>query len=344
MLQQRLYQNIKANLPKDPLPELSADQGVVFNIQRFTIHDGPGIRTEVFLKGCPLHCKWCSNPESMKLHPQVAVTSSRCVGVDNCGYCMAACPVEKEAMFRVEKGKVAAIDRDLCTDCLQCAEVCPANAIKMFGKQMTIAEVMKVILADQEFYDKSGGGVTVSGGEALVQWQFTAQLLRECKKKHLHTCLESALHCQEDILEKVYPYVDLVLTDIKHMDSAKHREYTGAGNETILNNIKKTVAMGKPLVIRIPVVPGHNDSEDNIRATAEFISNQLGNRVLQVQLLPYRPLGEEKYQALGLEYPMAGLERPERWEWETNIRHLAEVMKSYRVNAVAGTTTSIKPG
>ena len=316
-------------------------EGIVFNIQRYTIHDGPGIRTEVFLKGCPLRCKWCSNPESMKTGPEVGVYADRCIGVDKCGYCLSACPQSQDRVIFTADNKVTGIDREKCTNCNKCAESCPANALMTWGNKMTVTEVMKVILADREFYRKSGGGVTLSGGEVFLQWEFAFELLKECKENYLHTCVESALHVRTDILEKIYPYVDLVLTDIKHMNSTKHMEFTGVGNELILQNIKKTVEMNKPLVIRIPVVPEHNNCEENIRTTAEFIVNELHNRVNQVQLLPYRQLGTEKYSSLGIEYPMDDFKPVKRIVWEQNIIHLVKVMKSYGVPAVAGTTSKI---
>lgn len=316
-------------------------EGTIFNIQRYTIHDGPGIRTEVFFKGCPLRCKWCSNPEGIKNELQVGVYANRCIGVDKCGYCLSACLKYHDQVIITTDNKVTGIDREKCANCLKCAESCPANALMTWGDKMTIPEVMKVILADREFYRKSGGGVTLSGGEVLVQWEFAMELLKECKKNYLHTCVESSLHVSTDILERIYPYVDLVITDIKHMNPDMHMEFTGVGNELILKNIKGTVELNKPLVIRIPVVPEHNNSEENIRATAEFIVNELNNRVNQVQLLPYRQLGTEKYTSLGIEYPMADFKPVERSVWEQNIMHLVEVMKSYGVPAVAGSSSKI---
>lgn len=318
---------------------MSKEEGIVFNIQRYTIHDGPGIRTEVFLKGCPLHCKWCSNPESIKTEIEVGVFSNRCIGVDKCGYCLTACPQSQTGIFIIEDNNISGIDRLKCTSCGKCAEACPANALKNWGKKMTVPEVMQVLLADQAFYEKSGGGVTLSGGDMLMQWEFALEVLKSCKTHSLHTCIESALHYKTDVLDQVYPYVDLVITDMKHMDSAQHKKFTGVGNELILKNIKRTVELEMPLVIRIPVVPEHNNSEENIRASAEFIAKELGNRVKQVQLLPYRQLGTEKYTSLGLDYPMADMNPVERSEWEDNIRHLVEVMKEFGVPAVAGTTT-----
>lgn len=318
---------------------MSMEEGIVFNIQRYTIHDGPGIRTEVFLKGCPLHCLWCSNPESMKVEIEVGVFSYRCIGIDKCGYCLTACTQSQAGIFIIEDNKVSGIDRLKCTSCGKCVEACPANALKNWGKKMTVPEVMQVILADQAFYEKSGGGVTLSGGDMLVQWEFALEVLKACKTHSLHTCIETALHYRTEVLDQVYPYVDLVITDLKHMDSAQHKKFTGVGNELILKNIIRTVELDRPLVIRIPVVPGHNNSEENIRASAEFIAKELGNRVQQVQLLPYRQLGTEKYMSLGLDYPMADVKYVERTEWEENIRRLVEIMKEYGVAAVAGTTT-----
>jgi len=206
---------------------------------------------------------------------------------------------------------------------------------------MTVNQVVREVLSDREFYQKSGGGVTISGGDPLSQWQFTLGILRECKRQRIDTCLESSLHCKEEVLTQVYPFVDLVYTDIKHMDPVKHKEYTGADNRLILSNIRNTVAAGKPLVIRIPLVPGHNDDENNIRATAGFILNELHNRVLQVQLLPFRPIGAEKYAALGIAYPMAHIRHWERPEYEEATHRLAAILASYGINARAGATAKL---
>lgn len=317
-------------------------EGIIFNIQRYTIHDGPGIRTEVFFKGCPLHCKWCSNPEGIKGEIEVGVYSNRCIGVEKCGCCLAVCPQAKTGVLIVEDHKVAKIEREKCSNCGKCAEACPANALITWGKRMFVHDVMKIILADREFYRKSGGGVTLSGGEVFLQWKFARKLLLECKKYYLNTCLESSLYCNSNLLEQLFPYVDLVITDIKHMDSSLHKEFTGIGNELILRNIKRTAELNMPLIIRIPVVPEHNNSVKNIRNTAEFIMTELHNRVKQVQLLPYRQLGTEKYKSLGMDYPMETFRQVERSVWEENIRTLVEVMKSYGVPAVAGTTSKLK--
>ena len=316
-------------------------KGYVFNIQKYTIHDGPGIRTEIFLKGCPLKCKWCSNPESMGIHPEVGVYSSRCIGIDKCGCCLKVCPELNKGTLVAEGNHISGINRNVCLGCLKCADACPSNALMVWGKSLTVESVMKTILSDSEFYEKSGGGVTISGGEPLVQWGFTFELLKECRKNNIHTCLESSLHVRPEILEQSYPVTDMIFTDIKHMNSEKHREYSGVGNELILNNITKTVEANKQLIIRIPVIPGHNNSEENIKATARFISDRLGNRVTQVQLLPFRQLGVEKYGSLGMHYGMNGFPTPPREVWEQNILFLVDVMKSYGIPAVAGSSNKL---
>jgi pyruvate formate lyase activating enzyme len=316
-------------------------KGYVFNIQRFTIHDGPGIRTEIFLKGCPLHCKWCSNPESMKLYPQVGVYAKRCIGVEVCGQCLSSCPLGGEQIFSIQEGKISGINRDICTDCLKCADACPSNALMVWGKTYTVDEIIDVVQADTEFYEKSGGGVTLSGGDPLVQWEFSREVLKECKRHGIHTCLETELAINPGVLNKVSPYADLIITDIKHMDPKKHKEYTCVDNVRILKNIESMTENGKQLIIRIPVIPGHNDDRENIEATALFIRDRLGHRVIQVQLLPYRQLGLEKYESLGMNYGMDGFQGPERKVWEKNILSLVELMKSYGVPAVAGSSNKI---
>jgi len=322
--------------------ERAAMEGIVTHIQHFTIHDGPGIRTEVFLKGCPLRCKWCSNPENFNPLQEIGVNNSRCIGIDKCGYCLEACPeCDRGVFFRLEN-RIVGIDRNICTACMKCADACPANALSTWGQVMTVEKVMHELLSDVDFYEKSGGGVTLSGGEALVQWRFALEILMQCRQQHIHTCLETALHCTPAVLEIIYPYTDLVITDIKHMNDSRHREYTGVGNARILSNIIASARMKKPLVVRIPVIPGHNNDEENIRATAEFITGKLDNRVRQVQLLPYRQLGMEKYSSLDLKYPMADTPQADRHIREKDILNLVAIMQSYGIPAVAGANSKIE--
>ncbi len=316
--------------------------GLVTNIQKYTIHDGPGIRTEIFFKGCPLRCLWCSNPEGLSPKQQIGVYPAKCISNSKCSMCIKACPEGENSPIRTcDDHLLEVLKTPECDDCFICADECPARAIMIWGNKMTVPELMKIILQDRSFYVKTGGGVTLSGGEVMMQWEFARLLLKECKSSSIHTCVESSLQCKPEHMEAVYEYTDLVITDIKHMNTEKHKEYTGVGNEQILANIKRTVELNKPVVIRIPVIPDHNNSEENIRATGEFISKELNNNILQLQLLPYRKMGTEKYATLCMPYPMENFTPPDRSVWENNLLELTEILKEYGVPAVAGSTTKM---
>lgn len=321
---------------------MSANSGIVFNIQRFTVHDGPGIRTEVFLKGCPMRCKWCSNPESLNPKRELGIYPSKCLGLDKCGFCVKACPKQGAPLLFSEDGIILG-SNDQCLRCMACAKACFTHAIKSWGEVMTVDEVMTAVLTDEVYYQKSGGGITLNGGEVTVQWEFALSLLKACRNHGIHTCVETGMHCESKILEKFYPYTDLFLADIKNMDTQAHKLWSGVGNELILNNLIQTVQAGVPLVLRIPILPGINNSDDNIRKTAEFIVKSLGNKVLQVQLLPYKKMGTDKYASLGIPYPMGeDYKMPPRQVWEENLLHLAALMQEYGVRAVAGSNSKIE--
>lgn len=311
-----------------------SETGTIFNIQRFTIHDGPGMRTELFLKGCPLRCAWCGNPESHRAYVEPGVYRAKCISQKKCGLCSHVCPHEGALVF--SRGKLAAIDRDMCMRCLKCADACPSEAIKRWGEELSVEQCMEIILRDRAYYERSGGGVTVSGGEALLQSDFVAALFRRCREEGIHTCCESTLHVSWPQIEKVLPYTDLFISDLKHMDSEIHRQYTGAGNELLLANMKKLVAAGAELILRIPVIPGVNDDDENMKATADFIESELGGRVRTLQLLSFMRLGVEKYASLGMPYGMADL-RFNRRSLQKRVREAAAYFNSRGIHCLVGT-------
>jgi pyruvate formate lyase activating enzyme len=291
------------------------NQGFVFNIQHYSIHDGPGIRTTVFLKGCPLRCIWCQNPESQTSPPQLFFTAEKCSG---CGACAAVCP---EKAIEIFDGK-SKTNRALCKGLGKCAEVCPNEARAVMGKKMSAAEVFREVNADAVFYRKSGGGVTVSGGDPLAQPDFTLEILKMCKEAGLSAALDTCGYSGWDVFKKVLPYVDIVLYDFKHMDAETHRRLTGVSNELILENAGKIIREfpGIIFVARIPVVPGCNADLENITRTARFIK-ELGKPV-KVHLLPYHRLGETKYERL--EKPGTLSINPPAAEFMEELRRLVE--------------------
>jgi pyruvate formate lyase activating enzyme len=314
--------------------------GTVFNIQRFSVHDGPGIRTVVFLKGCSLRCIWCSNPESLSRREQLGIFPDKCIGTDKCSACIKA--ATDPEIVEEEDGKVSGLNSDYHQEILACADACPTGALRVWGRSMQVSEVMQEVLADRDFYEESGGGLTLSGGEALLQADFAIALLKAAHAEGVNTCVETALNYAPSVLDRALPHIDVALCDLKHMDASAHREFTGVSNRRILANLQKVVAYGTPVVIRIPVVPTYNGTEENLRATAKFLAENLDGRINQVQLLPYRRLGVEKYASLGLEYPMASFEAPIRETWEHDIRRFAEIMSSYGLKATPGSGARIR--
>lgn len=272
--------------------------GCVFNIERFAIRDGPGIRTTVFLKGCPLQCLWCANPESISPVPQLFYFENLC---QRCYRCIEACP--NKATSKSPEGSIL-IDRKLCKACGKCVEVCVPKARVISGKIMTVDEVLEEVQKDTLFYQNSGGGVTFSGGEPTHQPDFLWHLAKRCQESGIHTALDTCGFVKPEVLKKVLEYTNLVLYDIKHMEPARHKELTGVDNRLILENARIIAKMGKPMIIRVPLIPGHNDSPENIKALAEFMKEL---RLNKVDLLPYHSLGKIKYYRLGTEYKLEDL-------------------------------------
>jgi len=293
---------------RDKQGKQEAARGLVFNIQKFSLHDGSGIRTLVFLKGCPLACKWCANPEGQAYTPELAYRPDKCIGISECDRCRGAC--EHDAIRSGEDGRIE-IDREACTDCGRCVDVCPANALELFGTWTSVDELIRIVEEDSSFYARSGGGVTLSGGEPLSQTTFVLEFLNKARARGIDTAVETSGLCKWEDLEQVCRLVNHVFFDVKILDRRKHEEAAGAGNERILENLRalREAFPELPVTVRTPVVPGFNDTPEDIRAIAAFLARLPGGPV-EYELLPYHRLGESKYSQLGKRCPLEGLPPP----------------------------------
>ena len=267
--------------------------GIVFNIQKFSIHDGPGIRTTVFLKGCPLRCKWCANPESQLSQVQILYDKEKCA---HCGTCTHVCPNQAISMG---DDSYVGIDPSKCAGCLQCVKNCPAKALSYEGEAKDVDEVVKVCLQDIDFYEESGGGVTISGGEGMVQPDFVKALLAKLKEHKIHTAIETTGYINKEIFRELAPMFDLLLFDVKHYDSDKHYEGTHVHNELIIENLAWAISQGIEVLPRIPVIPGFNDSLGDAK---EFSKTLHSIGINKCQLLPFHQFGENKYHLLNIKY------------------------------------------
>ncbi len=292
--------------------------GIIFNIQRYSIHDGPGIRSTIFLKGCPLNCWWCQNPESQLSEQEMIFWGDRCIG---CGACSTICPSNVIQM----KNRIPVTEKEKCLLCGKCIEKCPALSREMIGEKLTIEEVIKEIEKDLVFYEESGGGVTFSGGEPLGQSGFLEGLLNGCREKKIHTAVDTSGYISWEILNKISPKVDLFLYDLKIMDSKKHQEYTGVSNEIILENLKKLSSVHHNIFVRFPVIPGINDDDQNIKETGEFLSSL---KITQVNLLPYHYIGIDKYRRLERTYKLATTPPPS----EGKLSEISATLSKFNLN------------
>lgn len=297
--------------------------GIIFDIKKFAIHDGPGIRTTVFLKGCPLRCAWCHNPESQDPSPVLAQFPRNCIG---CLKCLQNCP-----QGALSKGpEKIEIDRDKCVACGACARECYAEALVLHGRQVTVDEVIAEVEKDRPFYENSGGGMTLSGGEPLMQVDFTEALFQEAHARGLHCALDTCGFVPWERFERVLPSIDLVLFDVKSADPEEHLRATGQSNELILDNLRRLSRAGVSILIRVPVVPGHNATAERIGAISQVIA---GLQVPpEVELLKYHRLGEGKYETLGLTCPEVIAEPPT----DQHMQELKQVVEKYGLRCVVG--------
>jgi pyruvate formate lyase activating enzyme len=285
-------------------------KGKLYDIQGFSVHDGPGIRLSLFLKGCPLRCPWCHSPESLEFHTELNWLEIKCVGIEKCGHCLDVCPLnlispgeKKAAPGKDEELQLITVDRTQCDDCGKCAKACTAKALYMCGTDYTVDEIMERVMREKPFFDRSGGGVTISGGECLCQPVFVRALLMRCKSEGIHTAVDTTGFVKWETIESVLPYTDLFLYDIKGIDSDLHKQVIGVPNELILENARKIAHSGGRFQIRIPIMPMYNSSAQDFDKVGKFIL-ELGDAVEVVQLLPYHNLGTVKWARLQTNKPV----------------------------------------
>ena len=296
--------------------------GVVFKIQKYSIHDGPGIRTTIFFKGCPLNCWWCHNPESQSITPQMIFWEDRCI---NCGECSAAC---SSGAIKIKNG-IPVTNKEKCILCGKCVEKCPTLAREIIGKKISAEEVIKEIEKDLIFYEESGGGVTFSGGEPLMQPKFLYDLLRQSKQQGIHTAVDTSGYSDREWLSKISDKTDLFLYDLKFMDSEKHKKYTGVSNKLILENLKLLSLKHSNIIVRIPIIPGINDDDNNILETGKFISSL---NLKEINLLPYHSMSIAKYRRLGIPYKLSKIKPPT----EEKIKDIEIKLKKFNLNIKIG--------
>lgn len=296
-------------------------KGSIFDIERFAVHDGPGIRTVIFLKGCSLKCLWCANPEGQSIRPQLVFIRDKCI---NCKRCVLVCP---QRAIKILNNNIIQ-DWSKCEDCLKCIEVCPVAARQQKGYNCSVKEVMNEVVKDIPFYRRSGGGVTLSGGDPIAQVDFSRGILKLCKDQNIHTAIETSGYTNWINFLKIIKYTDLIYIDIKHMSPVKHKLFTGVSNTKILANIEKISKLEKSFIIRIPVIPGYNDSDNNIIETCRFAKSL--NNLMGIELLPYHKLGKCKYEYLGMDYLLGNVNIPSN----KKMKYITKLVKSQGIKCI----------
>ena len=307
---------------------MSELHGLVFDIRKFSLHDGPGIRTTVFFKGCPLNCWWCHNPESQSPAPELMLWKSRCI---RCGTCVTTCALEAAGLNTEEKtGMHTVVERDVCTVCGSCVAVCAAEARELVGKRMTVSEVMSSIERDVVFFEESGGGVTFSGGEPLAQFSFLIGLLKACKALEIHTALDTSGYAPWKSIDTIRGDVDLFLYDLKIMDDTRHRTFTGVPNGLILHNLRALSERGHHIALRVPIIPGVTDDDQNLNEIGKFAASL--PHLDRLDILPYHPSAVGKYERLGKPYHLAETRTPD----DERMAEIAHLFEQYHLSVKVG--------
>jgi pyruvate formate lyase activating enzyme len=306
-------------------PDLSV-QGIIFDIDRFAVHDGPGIRTTVFLKGCPLRCLWCHSPESQSNHPEILYPEERCTA---CWLCIEVCP--EDALTAGEKqGKaVAILDRAYCTACSRCVDVCYPKALRLAGSSITVCELMEDVRKDLPFFQSSGGGVTLTGGEPLMQPEFSYNFLLACTQHNIHTALETTGFTRWEIINRLSSVTNLFLYDVKFINADCHKRYTGVSNDLIRNNLMSLTKLNCEIQVRVPCIPGINDGEDQIRSLATYVS-RIG--IKSIALLPYNAAAGAKYRWIGRQYTLSDRET----QTQEYMNSLADICREEKLQVQIG--------